>query len=108
MLACFTITASISNRFGRKVGLYIGLVLVFIGAAVQAAATNTAMFVVARAILGFSAGFWGSAAPILISEIALPLHREFATGYYQCGFFVGGTVAAFVTLGLLYLESSWL
>jgi len=107
MLACFTITASISNRFGRKVGLYIGLVLVFIGAAIQAAATNTAVFVVARAILGFSAGFWGSTAPVLISEIALPSHREVATGCYQCGFFVGGTVAAFVTLGSLYLESSW-
>ena len=107
MLACFTVTASISNRFGRKAGLYIGLVLVFIGVAIQAAAVNTAMFVVARAILGFSAGFWGSTAPVLISEIAFPSHREVATGCYQCGFFVGGTVAAFVTLGSLYLESDW-
>jgi MFS family permease len=109
MLACFTVTASISNRFGRKAGLYIGLVLVFLGAAIQAATVNTAMFVVARAILGFSAGFWGSTAPVLISEIAFPSHREVATGCYQREFFVGGTVAAFVTFGSLYLESdlSW-
>jgi MFS family permease len=65
------------------------------------------MFVVARAILGFSAGFWGSTAPVLISGIAFPSHREVATGCYQCGFSVGGTVAAFVTFGSLYLESDW-
>jgi len=92
-LLAFTVVASISNRYGRKTGLYIGLVFVVVGTALQTAATSSAMFVAARAILGVAAGFWGATAPVLINEVAFPTHRAVASAMYQCGYYgyVGST-----------------
>lgn len=68
-------------------GLYLGLILVVVGTAIQTAANSSGMFVASRAILGVAAGFWGATAPVLINEIAFPTHRAVASAMYQCGFY---------------------
>lgn len=107
MLVAFLFTPQISNKWGRKIGLWLGVVFVAIGAAIQSCANSTAPFVVARGVIGFGAGFWGSNAPLLIGEMAHPDLRGVAGALYMCGFPVGSSVAAFATLGTLSYENSW-
>ncbi|KAK9239406.1 general substrate transporter [Lipomyces kononenkoae] len=107
MLFTYLFSASLSNRFGRKIGLYIGVVVILVAAALQAAAPNQAIWIVARTLAGCAAGFWSSTAPILITEIAYPSHRPIITALYQCGFYLGSLLSAIVTLRALTYTSSW-
>jgi MFS family permease len=75
-------TAWIGDRYGRKVPMCIGYCLLIIGAIIQAAAQNVAMFVVSRLILGIGTGCVAQPAPILISELAYPTHRGRITAMY--------------------------
>ncbi|THW21854.1 general substrate transporter [Aureobasidium pullulans] len=40
-------------------------------------------------------------------EIAYPSHRGIATALYNCGWYVGGLIAAFLTFGTRNMDSSW-
>ena len=64
------------------------------------------MFVVGRLCIGGVSAFF-SAAPILITETAFPTHRAIATAFFNCGWYVGGLVAAWATYGTRNYASDW-
>ncbi|KAJ5618334.1 sugar transporter (hexose transporter) [Penicillium herquei] len=101
------IAAWTSNRFGRKVGIFVGLFLVSVGTALQAAAPNDSAFIVARLIVGASSGFLNNAAPLLLNEISYPTHRPVANALFMCGYYLGALIAAWVTFGTRVMDSSW-
>lgn len=70
------------NRYGRKMPIYIGTLLITAGALIQGLATNDTMFVIGRVIVGHGSAWVGS-APILITEIAYPTHRGTVTSLYK-------------------------
>ncbi|WYZ36140.1 hypothetical protein EsH8_XI_000023 [Colletotrichum jinshuiense] len=107
MLFSYLFSASLSNRYGRKLSLYIGILMIAVASALQAAANNEAAFIVSRALAGCAAGLWSSTAPVLISEVAYPSHRAIVSALYQCGFYIGSTLAAWVTLGTYNVNTSW-
>lgn len=87
----------IGDRYGRKKVLYTGFALLPIGAAVQAAAQNTPMFIVAGFLIGFATSFLSQPSPILVTELAYPTHRATATALYNTCFvrdliFEAGTI----------------
>ncbi|KFY85579.1 hypothetical protein V500_08297 [Pseudogymnoascus sp. VKM F-4518 (FW-2643)] len=102
----YPIQAYFADRFGRKWCLYAGLVFIILGAAIQTAARNVAMFIVARFFIGVSTS-WFTAAPILITEIAYPAHRAKVTALYNCQFYVGSLLSAWITFGVRNMDSSW-
>lgn len=52
----FFIAAWTQNKYGRKMGLYIGYIFLVSGTILQTAAPNPAAFIAARGLLGCAAG----------------------------------------------------
>ncbi|OJZ86493.1 hypothetical protein ASPFODRAFT_133595 [Aspergillus luchuensis CBS 106.47] len=107
LLLAYTVAPYISDRFGRKIGLYIGLLFVTAGAILQGLSPNPTGWIVGRGLAGCAACFWSCNAPVLISEIAYPSHRATVSSFYQCGYYVGSTLAAWIIYGMLGNSSSW-
>nr|AMB48854.1 sugar transporter [Fusarium camptoceras] len=103
----FFVAAWTSNKYGRKSGIYAGHVFLIAGTVLQTAAHNQASFIAARALLGTAAGWYVSGAPMLINEIAFPTHRAIAASCFQCGFYLGSLVSAWVTFGTRNYGTSW-
>ncbi|QPC74568.1 hypothetical protein HYE68_005320 [Fusarium pseudograminearum] len=103
----FFIAAWTQNKYGRKMGLYIGYIFLVSGTILQTAAPNPAAFIAARGLLGCAAGWYTSGAPLLINEIAYPTHRAIASACFQCGFYLGSLISAWVTFGTRNHTSSW-
>lgn len=57
-----------ADRFGRKLGIYVGCILFFIGSVIQAAAYSVAQMTIGRFIVGLGVG---SAAMIIVSSQSL-------------------------------------
>jgi MFS family permease len=74
LLLAYTITPSISSRFGRKPGLYIGVVLIITSTILQGLSPNPAAWIIGRGLAGCAASFWSCNAPVLITKIAFPSH----------------------------------
>jgi MFS family permease len=104
---CFFIAAWTVNRYGRKLTIYIAYIFLATGIALQAAAPNHGAYIAARALLGGASGWFTSGAPLLINEIAYPTHRAIAAACYQCGFYLGSIVAAWVTFATRNYGTSW-
>ncbi|CAI6098744.1 unnamed protein product [Clonostachys chloroleuca] len=97
----------IGDRYGRKKVMYIGFILLPIGAALQGASQNTAMFIVARFVIGFATSFLAQPSPILVTELAYPTHRAKATALYNTCFYFGAVLAAWSTYGTFRIASTW-
>lgn len=103
----FFVAAWTSNKYGRKSGIYAGHVFLFAGTILQTTAHNEAAFIAARGLLGVAAGWYVSGAPMLINEIAFPTHRPIAASCFQCGFYLGSVVSAWVCFGSRNYGTSW-
>lgn len=101
------VAAWVSNKFGRRGGIWLGIGLLSVGTAVQAAAPTDSAFIVARLIVGMSSGFLNNAPPLLLNELAYPTHRPVANALFMCGYYLGALIAAWVTFGTRVLDSSW-
>lgn len=103
----FPVAAYVSNRWGRRPGIYVGYLFLVLGCGMQAAAQNEKTFTVSRLFIGIAASWLGNAAPLLINEIAHPKHRSIANAFFMCGWYVGGTLCGWVTFGCRNIPSSW-
>ena len=101
------LAAIVANKYGRKLGIYIGYLFLVLGVALQASAQNSTMFVLARLFLGCASGFYGNTVPLLINEIAYPTHRGVLSALFNCGWYIGSIIAAFVTFGTRNYVDSW-
>ncbi|OQE25364.1 hypothetical protein PENSTE_c006G08208 [Penicillium steckii] len=101
-------TASwIANRYGRKPGVYAGYIFLTLGAVLQTAANNDTAFLLARLFLGVASALFGNAVPLLINEIAYPTHRGVLNALFMSGWYVGGTLAAWVVFASRTYSTSW-
>ncbi|KAH8588231.1 general substrate transporter [Bisporella sp. PMI_857] len=97
----------LSDRFGRRSSMWVGFILLLVGAGLQGGSVNLAMFIVSRWLLGAATAFIAQPSPILIAELAYPTHRGKATSLYQTFFYFGAIFAAWSTYGTFRLPSSW-
>lgn len=65
------------------------------------------MFIVARAIIGAATVFLALPCPILVTELAYPLHRGKITALYNTFFYFGAIAAAWTTYGTFKIQSTW-
>ncbi|VUC37060.1 unnamed protein product [Clonostachys rosea] len=103
----FPCAAWVSNRYGRKPGIYLGYLFLILGVGMQGAAQNEVTFTYARLFFGIASAWLGNGPPLLINEIAYPTHRPVASSFFMCGFYVGGTLCAWVTFGCRNIASTW-
>lgn len=92
------LTPWICNKYGRKLGVYIGYGFLVLGVAICASDKPVA-FVLSRFFVGCASATFSNIIPLLINEIAYPTHRGIASALFNCGWYVGGTIAAFITFG---------
>jgi len=99
--------AWVSNRFGRKPGILAGYLLLILGVSLQTAAPNDIAFMMSRLFMGSASALFGNGAPLLINEIAYPAHRGIANATFMCGWYVGGSIAAWVTFATRTYTTAW-
>jgi SP family myo-inositol transporter-like MFS transporter 13 len=59
-----------SDKYGRKLGIYVGCALFAVGTVIQAAAYSIAQMTVGRLIVGFGVGNAAMIIPLYIGEMA--------------------------------------
>ncbi|KAM0709861.1 hypothetical protein Q7P35_003903 [Cladosporium inversicolor] len=95
----------ISNRYGRKLGIYMGYGFLALGVGL-CGTNNETGFILSRFFVGCASACFAATVPLLINEIAYPTHRGIANALFMCGWYVGGTIAAFITFGTRNMEGN--
>lgn len=72
--------AVLSDKWGRKIGMFSGAVIIIVGMIIVSTSSTIAQFVVGRFVLGFGISVMTVAAPAYAVEIAPPHWRGRATG----------------------------
>ncbi|KAG4427175.1 hypothetical protein IFR05_017342, partial [Cadophora sp. M221] len=97
----------LSDRYGRRIALAVGALLVLAGSFINALAINSAMWVAGRAIIGGGGGIAKVAAPALIQEIAHPRLRPMLACCYYPFFYFGSLLSALLCFAGLYVPGNW-
>ena len=74
------------DTWGRRMGMFIGAVLIILGTIVQGTTSYTAnlgQFMAGRFLLGFGVSIAASAGPIYVVEICHPAYRGVVTALYN-------------------------
>jgi MFS family permease len=106
-IAAFPFAPYVSDKFGRRVGMFTGAIIIIVGAILTSTANTVAQFIVGRFVLGAGIMFMTVAAPAYAVEIAPPHWRGRAVGFYNCGWFGGSIPASFITYGSAYINSDY-
>ncbi|TLD10907.1 hypothetical protein PgNI_06553 [Pyricularia grisea] len=99
----------VADRWGRRWGLCLGAVVSLIGAVLQAASQDIAMFVVSRLLIGAGSVIVAGVGAPWITEIAHPSHRATATALFLTSYSLGSICAGWTTFGTFRIdgEASW-
>ncbi|KDR84409.1 hypothetical protein GALMADRAFT_1340873 [Galerina marginata CBS 339.88] len=97
----------VSDGLGRRWAIGLGSMIMVVGAILQAASQDFAMFVVARFVLGFGIPFAIVAASSLLGELGHPKERAILGSLFNSCYFIGAIVAAGVTLGTFQMPTNW-
>lgn len=99
--------AVLSDRYGRKKGMFVGGAVIITGMIIISTSNKIAQFIVGRFVLGLGIAVMTVAAPAYAIEISPPHWRGRCTGFYNCGWFGGAIPAAIVTFGTNYIDSDY-
>jgi len=97
----------LSDRYGRRIVLFSGLIGVIIATIIQATSTTLAQFVVSRFVVGAAGMFVVQPSPMLIAELAYPTHRGKYTSAFWTMYYLGAILAAWTTFGTEGHQSNW-
>lgn len=98
----------ICDRWGRRLSIAVGLIIMAIGAGIQAGANTYGVFGGARVVLGFGNSFAQIASPMLLTEIVHPQHRARFTTVYNCLWNGGAIISSWFIFGLTFAdEGQW-
>lgn len=101
------IASWVSDRYGRKPAIVMGMIIVIVGSILQGFSNSYAFFLMARILIGFGANIANVSAPTLISEISYPIYRETCTSLFNTFWYLGAVIAAWVTYGTHRMETSY-
>ncbi|KAI8663284.1 MFS domain-containing protein [Fusarium keratoplasticum] len=96
-----------ADKYGRRHPIFLGSIIIIVGAVLQGCASKLGMFIGGRFCIGLGSGFVSTAAPPLLGELAYPSHRSIMTSLYNTTWYVGAIVAAWSTYGTFKLSSDW-
>ncbi|KAJ8114437.1 hypothetical protein OPT61_g3684 [Boeremia exigua] len=102
----YPLTAIVANKFGRKPGVYVGYTFLLAGSLAILSNSEIA-FIMSRFLVGCASAWFANAVPLLINEISHPSYRGVLSALFMCGYYIGGTIAAFVTFGTRDYTSDW-
>ncbi|SPJ70356.1 probable transporter (major facilitator superfamily) [Fusarium torulosum] len=100
-LGCI-ISMWLANFIGRRLSLMVTSLLVFVGVAMQAAASgHISLMYIGRFITGIAVGIASTVNPLYVSENAPRGIRGLLTGFYQLSIVTGLTLAFWINYGCL-------
>ncbi|KAF2998367.1 hypothetical protein E8E14_005582 [Neopestalotiopsis sp. 37M] len=99
--------AILSDRFGRRKAMFLGAIVIIVGAVIVATSSTVAQFVVGRFVLGMGIQVMTVAAPAYAVEISPPHWRGRCTGFYNTGWFGGSIPAAAITFGCNSIRNNY-
>lgn len=94
----------VTRRFGRKPSMLAGGVSFLVGAGINGGATNVAMLIVGRILLGVGVGFANQAVPVYLSEMAPFNYRGALNIMFQLAITIGILCANLINYGTGKLE----
>lgn len=107
-IAAFPFCGLLADGYGRKVCIFFGCLIVWIGTAIQAPAKTMGMFMGGRFLLGLGAALASAAGPAYTVELAHPSYRGTMAGMYNNFWWLGNILAGWATYGSnLHLKNSW-
>ena len=92
------------DAFGRRLGCFVGCLIMLLAVGLQSGATGFGMFIAARLLIGFGDCIVLGSAPLLIAEIAHPQDRAVLVTLSGASYHSGAFIASWVTLGTLKIE----
>jgi sugar porter (SP) family MFS transporter len=96
----FPLVGPINDRFGRRMGMQSGSLLVIVGTICEVATKNIGLFCLGRFLIGAGVVTVVTSAPTYVVEISHPVFRGRATALYNVGWNVGAIPAACLLFGL--------
>ncbi|KAJ5759006.1 general substrate transporter [Penicillium odoratum] len=88
-----------ADKWGRKITLALGAIVVIVASAIQAGSVDLGMFIFARVLTGIGSVLTVQPAPLLLSEVCYPTHRGKYTALYWTMFYLGSIIAAWTCYG---------
>ncbi|KAF4635804.1 hypothetical protein G7Y89_g2287 [Cudoniella acicularis] len=97
----------VTDVIGRRYALFWAAVMTLASVVLQTAAQNTAMFVIARILVGYGTSASTLTGPTYLAETLPYQWRAWGLGVLNDCYYVGGLVAAGVTYGTANMNSTW-
>ncbi|KAH8655307.1 general substrate transporter [Xylariales sp. PMI_506] len=97
----------VSDKLGRKNGIYVAGAICILGVIIQSAAHNIATFVIGRIIIGLGSELASGPAPALIAEVLPARQRGPILGLYWTCFFVGSLVSSGINYRVVDISTTW-
>lgn len=98
-IASFPFCGLLADGYGRRICIFVGCLLVWVGTAIQASSNHMGQFIGGRFVLGFGASIASAAGPAYIVELAHPAFRGTMAGMYNNFWWLGNIIAAWCTYG---------
>ncbi|XP_010035051.3 hexose carrier protein HEX6 isoform X1 [Eucalyptus grandis] len=99
--------SSVTRYFGRRPSILAGGAAFLAGSALGGAASNVAMLIFGRVLLGIGVGFANQSVPLYISEMAPPRHRGFFNNGFELCIGIGVLFANLINYGTEKIEGGW-
>ncbi|KAK9492238.1 general substrate transporter [Lipomyces doorenjongii] len=96
----------VGDRFGRKPNNVVGIIIVTIGAIIQASSFGIAQFLVGRFVAGFGLGIVSTVIPIWLAECTLPKSRGRMMAMQLSNMLLGLIIATWLVYGVSFYSSS--
>ncbi|TEA15147.1 Myo-inositol transporter 1 [Colletotrichum sidae] len=96
-----------ADRYGRKLGIYVGCLLFFIGSVIQAAAFSVIQMTVGRFIVGLGVGSAAMIIPLYIGELAPAKHRGRMIAFDNMSVTFGQLLAYALGAGFAEVPHGW-
>ncbi|CCF36464.1 myo-inositol transporter [Colletotrichum higginsianum] len=96
-----------ADRYGRKLGIYLGCLLFLIGTIIQAAAFSVAQMTVGRLVVGLGVGSAAMIIPLYIGELAPAKHRGRMIAFDNMSVTFGQLVSYALGAGFTEVPHGW-
>ncbi|KAE9371095.1 MFS sugar transporter-like protein [Stipitochalara longipes BDJ] len=97
----------VAQKVGRRWSIFIGSGFQCVGAVLQAFSQNTAMYIIARMILGFGIVFCIVSGSAMLGELSYPKERPILTSMFNASWFVGSLIAAGIVVKTATIPGDW-
>ncbi|CAL9218383.1 unnamed protein product [Arabidopsis halleri] len=91
--------SAVTRKYGRKISMFVGGVAFLIGSLFNAFATNVAMLIIGRLLLGVGVGFANQSTPVYLSEMAPAKIRGALNIGFQMAITIGILIANLINYG---------